>query len=208
MNCNTCNQIQSERLFYNNVILCKECFNAKQTLKHLHDEIEEGDPLPECETCGECKYGVTTTSWGCYSAPLCDYHYTTESHDANDQGVEDYDAEGNRIPTKLGDCELCDKAFDSGDYCNKVHNHCMDDENDDEKIVCCRCWCKANDMDCPDAPGYNEEEIKNQVIEECECGSTENLKKVCVGGSYEGNAYETWCQKCINEAEEELKQEE
>lgn len=37
----------------------------------------------------------------------------------------------------------------------------------------------------------------------CECGNNTDLKRVCVGGSYEGNAYEIWCGKCIEKSEEE-----
>ena len=54
----------------------------------------------------------------------------------------------------LGDCELCKKEFDSGDYCKTIHNHCLGDD-----IVCCRCWCAANPkFHCPDAWRYLEEE--------------------------------------------------
>ena len=127
--CPECSEHSDETIYYENKVICKDCFNSKQTLKELHDEQEEGEEPYGCETCGCSKYGVTTTCLGSFNYPLCDYHYKTEEHDSN-------------------------------------------------------------------------------IKEECECGSTENLKKICVGGSYEGNAYETWCQKCIDEAEEELKQEE
>ena len=40
--------------------------------------------------------------------------------------------------------------------------------------------------------------------ETCEgCGTHENVVKRCVGGSYEGNAYDYWCETCLEEDEEE-----
>lgn len=58
----------------------------------------------------------------------------------------------------LGDCELCKKEFDSGDYCKTIHNHCLGDD-----IVCCRCWCAANPkFHCPDAWRYLEEEEEEE----------------------------------------------
>ena len=47
----------------------------------------------------------------------------------------------------------------------------------------------------------NKTIINNTTVAECECGNKTDLKKVPVGGSYEGNAYETWCQKCLDENE-------
>lgn len=72
MNCSICNTKQTETLTHNNSIVCKDCFNAKQTLKHLHEEEKQ-----ECENCNECKYETIACSTGCYSYSLCDYHYVT-----------------------------------------------------------------------------------------------------------------------------------
>jgi len=49
-----------------------------------------------------------------------------------------------------------------------------------------------------------KDEPEQKKVSECECGSKTDLKKVCVGGSYEGNAYETWCQKCLDDADNEI----
>jgi len=44
------------------------------------------------------------------------------------------------------------------DYCETQHNHIIDGD-DDDLIVCCRCFCaKAGDIPCPDGHRYREKE--------------------------------------------------
>jgi hypothetical protein len=51
------------------------------------------------------------------------------------------------------------------------------------------------------------ERVAKKKEEKCECDSTENLRKVLVGGTYEGNVYETWCASCVEEGEEMAREE-
>ena len=74
----------------------------------------------------------------------------------------------------LGDCELCNKEFDSGDYCKTIHNHCLGDD-----IVCCRCWCAANPkFHCPDAWRYLEEEEEEEEEESSDDESDEEESEI------------------------------
>lgn len=57
-----------------------------------------------------------------------------------------------------GICNLCHNAWGTGDYCKTVHNHCHDDGNDDDLIICCKCFCKTFNIECPDASEYKEKE--------------------------------------------------
>lgn len=71
-------------------------------------------------------------------------------------------------------CPLCMTADWESDYCKTQHNHLFGDEL---VVVCCRCFCREEEIPCPDAGRYREaeKEAEKEGDEEdgpCErCGS-------------------------------------
>jgi hypothetical protein len=104
-----------------------------------------------CETwyCGDCHEEGTQD---------CACHEEEEVPETGCCGRHPHKQELYDEEAKNGTCNRCKEAWGTGDWCNTDHNHLFDDEEDNELIICCRCFCKQTDRHCPDAWEYKEKE--------------------------------------------------
>jgi hypothetical protein len=64
-----------------------------------------------------------------------------------------------------GICCLCknEEGWGTGAWSKTPHNHDGEDEDGEEMLICCDCYCKTHDSHCPDAGRYEEEEEETET---------------------------------------------